>query len=127
MKPLYSKSAPRENMAVVILPGKKRKIGTFSTQNLPFLISRNACLNFHSPFHAGNGGSNCINTDRKSWQRFTRKTCRLQNIGQAFSFAGRDETTLPLPIQPSEQRAKPSHAARLTIARVCPSTPSNRG
>lgn len=52
-------------MAVVILQGKSGKRGTFSMQDLPFLISKHTCLNFHSPFHAGKEHSSCINADRK--------------------------------------------------------------
>lgn len=65
MKTYYSKSAWRANTAVVILQGKSGKIGTFSMQDLPFLISKNTCLNFHSPFHARKEHSNRINADRK--------------------------------------------------------------
>lgn len=65
MKPYYSKSAWKANMAVVIFQGKSGKIGTFSMQDLPFLISKNICLDFHSPFHAGKEHSNRINADRK--------------------------------------------------------------
>lgn len=65
MKAYYSKSTWRANIAVVILQGKSGKNGTFSMQDLPFLISQNIYLNFHSPFHAGKEHSDRINADRK--------------------------------------------------------------
>lgn len=52
-------------MAVVTLKGKSGKIGTFSMQDLPFLISKNISLNLHSPFHAGKEHSDRIKVERK--------------------------------------------------------------
>jgi len=52
-------------MAVVILQNKSRKIGTFSMQDLSFLISKNICLNFHSPFCAAKDHSSRINADKR--------------------------------------------------------------